>query len=121
MPPQVLQLPQVGPDGLPGHVQLAVSELGRLVERCEVIEGLLGGLAGTLAPEDLAKAQRMDELTQIVRGVQNYLAMAEASASSGRPFGRDRILDAIRPRDLAQRLAGDASDAADTPGDVDLF
>ena len=122
MPAQDMQPPQNGIDGLSDHVRLAVSELGGAVERCAMIESLLGGLAGKLSHEELANAQRMDELTQIVRGVHHYLSLAQSSASNGRRLGRDRILDEIRPRDLAQRLAGDDPDSASEPqGDVELF
>lgn len=122
MPMQDSQLPVIAPEGLCDHVGLAVSELGRAVERCTAIECLLGGLAGNLAGEELANAQRMDELTQIVRGVHRYLSLALTSASSGQRLGRDRILDEIRPRDLAQRLAGDDSESADeSQGVIELF
>ena len=113
-------------DTLTHAVEMALAELTSLHQKCRVVEEIVGRMSEALDTVDSSDAQRMDEVTQLVAGVRDYLRLAQEHAAESAFLDRETVLMAIKPFDLAGRLSGSpaetcAPDVEELSGDVDLF
>jgi hypothetical protein len=100
-------------------LDVCAEELAALASECEVVQQRLSPLLTQL--EDVADAQRLDLITQIVAAMSSYLrGLAEGLPPDWRVDPRSAAA-ALGLADLASRLQGAQPVASADCGELDMF
>lgn len=94
--------------------------LGDLALAVDGLQAGLGPAVAAAAVQDAAvllEAQKLDLVSQSLRGIRDFLAAAGQRRVGQEPLHLDRLAAALTLKSLADRMAGATPDAADAEAD----